>query len=336
MDESDPYWRLEEWGEHSVLPRGVVGLGATVTARGEAPLVLVDVPRRPGRLPYAAYDFDAAFRQYVEILQPLEVFEESVDVEGVHDRLRGEAQAPVVLSVSRPEPMSEPTVRPHMVRSHAGSGIRCAVTHTRGTISFPVSLDGGETPQGFLTAGHVVPGGPGSTVEMATSRRFRRKTFRPFGTVRNQEDPIGALGKGGWDFAVVATNRAAPPRPLKAGVASLPRALTQPLPVTLRGSISGVQPGGIVGSLTTLGADPYQDPSGNSRLWRDCWILIPSAIAQQGDSGAAIVESATGAAVGVLVGGSRMAPLTTYAVQYAQDVDHLSRHVLQPLGVSIV
>ena len=148
-------------------------------------------------------------------------------------------------------------------------------------------------------------------------------------------DPVGAGGRGGWDYAVVELNAGvAGPTQLTSKVASLSQNLPQPVPVTVYNALSGIQTGGIIGSLATLGLPPA--PPATTRLWRDCWIMIPSAIAQQGDSGAAVVETATDSGVGMLVGGSRQVPTTTYAVQYVQDLENLTTHELAPAKVSII
>jgi hypothetical protein len=227
------------------------------------------------------------------------------------------------------------TVEP--LAAGVGDRVRCAVTHQRGSLGFPTGQTGSGTVDGFLTAGHVTPGGVGSTVELETPHRFGPSTYSSLGFVVGHDDPVGLASPGGWDYALVALAQGVPaPAPLTSSIASLSPWLPNPVPVTMHAALSGVQTGGIVGALTTLGVPSPPAPPATSRLWRDCWIMIPSAIGQQGDSGAAVVETSTGAAVGMLVGGSRQVPATTYAVQYVQDLENLAASALTPSNISII
>jgi hypothetical protein len=217
-----------------------------------------------------------------------------------------------------------------------GDRVRCAAKHTRGSLGFPVNRSGSGSVDGFLTAGHVTRKGVGSSVELEVPSRLGRSTYSSLGKVVQHADPVGVGGVGGWDYAVVELNPGVPgPPQLTSKVASLPNSTPQPIPVTMYAALSGIQTGGIIGSLNTLGLPPAPPPA-ITRLWRDCWIMIPSAIAQRGDSGAAVLETSTGSAVGMLIGGSRQVPGTTYAVQYVQDLDNLITKELAAASVSII
>jgi hypothetical protein len=259
-------------------------------------------------------------------LQPLSTLPQE-QVRQLRTLVLGDVPEPLVFWVSTVEALA----------AGVGDRIRCAVKHQRGSLGFPTSQTGSSTVDGFLTAGHVTPGGIGSTVELETPHRFGSNTYSSLGSVVGHDDPVGLASPGGWDYALVALAQGVTaPSPLTSSIASLSAWLPNPVPVTMHAALSGVQTGGIVGALTTLGVPSPPAPPATSRLWRDCWIMIPSAIGQQGDSGAAVVETSTGAAVGMLVGGSRQVPAATYAVQYVQDLENLAASVLTPSNISII
>lgn len=105
-------------------------------------------------------------------------------------------------------------------------------------------------------------------------------------------------------------------------------ALTQPIAATMYGAMGGTATGGIVGALIAYG-------SASSRLWRDSWILIASAMATRGDSGAFVVDNNTKEAIGIVVGGSCQPASTNFAVQYVQDLSSLQGAVLHAKGITL-
>lgn len=323
----DVFWDTERLvAERPTFPL-IVGFGTTATRDGPAPLAVV-LSSRPHNFVDAAGStlesstFDAYLKGLRNLSDSADQWPELVDSLGNHGTTSIE---PLILEVSTIEPLAA---------VGTGDRIRCVTTHTRGSLGFPVDMGRG-APDGFLTAGHVTPQGVNSVVELESPHRFGQATYVPIGTVEHHSDPIGAAGIGGWDFAVVRSDLGSTPPPLTTSVASLPALVSNPRPVTLHGAISGVQQGGIVGSLQALGL-PGAGIASTTRLWRDCWIMIPSGVAQQGDSGAAVTDATSGDAIGTLVGGSRQLPNTTFAVQYVQDLENLLADRLTALGVGVI
>lgn len=287
--------------------------------------MLLGTPPEASRI-FPGHELGRQIESFWHQLQPLSTLPDEW-VRAISMLARADIPEPLVLWVSSVDPLA----------AGVGDRIRCATTHTRGSLGFPTDGTGSGNVDGFLTVGHVIPGGVGCPVQLESPSRFGRSTYSNLGSVVQHADPVGASGTGGWDYAVVALDPGVNgPPPLTPTVASLPAALPQPTPVTMHGGVSGIQTGGIVGALTTLGVSSPPAPPGTSRLWRDCWIMIPSAMAQQGDSGAAVIETSTGAALGMLIGGSRQLPGTTYAVQYVQDLENLTVNELAPSSVSVI
>ena len=320
------YWDLDRLEEvYSRLSPPVIGLGVVLTADGMSPLVVALDPHPP-RPVAGDNELKIQVSQFWEQLQPLTSLPPGI-ASDLSDLVWHEAPRPVVLSVSDFEAAAV----------GVGDRTRCAATRSRGSIGFPVSRFGTPSVDGFLSAGHVFPNGLNSVAELETPRQFTSNSYSALGSVVAHADPVYAAGRGGWDYSLVALNLGIiPPAGLTSTVASLPLTLPEPLPVTMHGGISGVQSGGIIGALLTLGVPRGSASAVISRLWRDCWILIPSATAQQGDSGAAVLNAASNEAIGILVGGSRQLPATTYAVQYVQDLENLLRYEPALTGVSLV
>jgi hypothetical protein len=320
------YWDLERLEEvYRRLSPPLIGLGVVLTADGMSPLVAV--LRLHPQVPVEDdHELKSQVGRFWEQLQPLDSLPPGF-AEELSALVSPEAPPPVVLSVSDLEAAAV----------GAGDRTRCAATHARGTLGFPVARSGTRVVDGFLSAGHVFPLGLNSVAQLEIPQRFSSNSYSVLGTVVAHADPVNAGSPGGWDYALIGLDAGiVPPAALTSTVASLSTTLPQPLPVTMHGGISGVQSGGIVGVLMTLGVPSPPAPAAISRLWRDSWILIPSATAQQGDSGAAVLDAASYEAIGILVGGSRQLPATTYAVQYVQDLESLLQHELALASVSLV
>jgi hypothetical protein len=296
------------------------GVGLVVLYRQPLPLLLVDESLIPSELPPEGIQSEEVLEQAlvpaIEILQALEV--------SLPPEAEQSAQA---LGVAPPQPLtaSAPTVT-------SGQAVRCSQTHERGTVGLPVERidDRGSSVSGFLTAGQCVPRGIGSQVESIHTQGFWSTTYQSLGQVALHSDPNGS-GQAGFDAAVVDVDPAggAIGGPSHQGIARLSAAIDQPLAADVYGSISGTVQGAVVGSLMALG-------DRNKRLWQDCWMLLPSALTSQGDSGAAVVLD-NKEAVGMLVGGSRFsASPSNYLVQYVHDLDSLQKGFLNAGRVRFV
>jgi hypothetical protein len=329
MRDTPEVWDTKRLWLQPGLPT-VVGVGF-VAAPGEArPLIVLVGVDSTGEQAnnYGPESLESRVESFLGRLQPLSSQPPAL-VEAILTAIPHsiDVPEPLVLWVSTIEPLA----------AAPGDRVRCPTARVRGSLGFPTRRAGSTTVDGFLTAGHVTPGGVGGGVDLETMNQHGPPTYSRIGTVIRHADPIGLGGAGGWDYALVEVDPGVnPPSPLTSNVASLSPTLPSPLPVTMHGAVSGLQMGGIVGALTVLGVPTPPAPPATSRLWRDCWIMIPSAIGQQGDSGAAVLDTSSGEGVGMLVGGSRQLPAVTYAVQYVQDLENLTASELTPANISIM
>ena len=233
-----------------------------------------------------------------------------------------------VLFVTPPEPLSSSSTA-HL---WSGAPIRCQQTHVKSTVGAPLALQKNRGQLwGFLTVGHAAPRGLGSVVELIDKRGwFRATRYWPVGTVAISLSPSPSSGRPEYDVAVVKLSLALQLNPIRhQGIARLRSPVAQPLIGTVYGAASGVVGGAaIVGALTDLG--------GANGLWKNCWLVVPSGLISQGDSGAILVLRNSRQVAGIIVGGSRVLTSTTYMAQYAQDMESIDRDVLQPQGLEMM
>jgi hypothetical protein len=102
--------------------------------------------------------------------------------------------------------------------------------------------------------------------------------------------------------------------PKYSGFAQLKSPLSQPLPATLYGAMTGINSSAaLCGTLSAYGG-PYG-------VWKNSWMVLPSGLISQGDSGGTLVVNSTKGVVGLVVGGSRYDESPSYLVQYAHDME---------------
>jgi hypothetical protein len=285
----------------------VLGVGSFFSQEGLRPLLLLN-QMATEVLPPVPYVIN------IELLPPT-VFEQLRAWELPYDTM--------FFFVTPPEPVAT-----HFgARMGPGTAIRCKATKTRGTLAVAVAGKPGWLPvRGFLTVGHLAPLGCGSIIELIEVSRFGRTRYRSIGRVVECITPMISSGQPEYDAAIV---KLLPLRQLGAlpyrGLARIRSPLTQPLLATLHGGVSGVvAPAALVGGLTAYGG-----PWG---IWKNSWIVLPSGLISQGDSGGILVLDETKTVAGMIVGGSRVENSTVYMAQYAHDMEALERDVLQPRG----
>lgn len=313
---------LEKWFYQIVRSDLIFGVGTTFAGDKLVPLILIN-RASISPLPGAA-----------DAKEPLR---DSVRSRGVDD-LKGTVFEKVNVSQLPSETRFVPVIRPIPLAAAgplslvSGDPIRCAQSHARGTAGLPVDRtdDEGRSTPGFLTAGHVTPNGTGSTVEAIIKHGLLPTTYPTIGHVSLHNDPIANPNVAGYDFAVVDTDpsRVSVTGPGHQGATHIVAPLTQPVGVTMYASSGTVTNAVVMGALLVVG-DPL------ARLWKNCWLLLPSGIATQGDSGSGVILKSPVEAVGMVVGGSRMVPSASYLVQYMHDMESLDVDVLKPNGIRL-
>jgi hypothetical protein len=169
----------------------------------------------------------------------------------------------------------------------------------------------------------------GSTVELIHTSWLVFTQYYAIGRVVECVTPTAASTTAEYDAAIVELYNPnlfsnLPHR----GVAHIRSPQPQPLLSTLFGGVSGaVGPAAIVGSLTAYGG-----PAG---IWKNSWLVQPSGMISQGDSGGVLLRDADQTVVGMIVGGSRVPNSTRYMAQYAHDMESLASDVLKPRGYQI-
>jgi hypothetical protein len=300
-------WETSPWS-HNIYEagretwrEGIRGFGITLSHKGPAPLIL-----REPRYGTETDDEDLnSYEVYKDRLLPLRAFRNERRFLDIVDRLlTGRTAEPLILEVSTPEPLA----RSGVVPVGPGDRLRCTSTRQKGTLGPTVKVTE-EEKDGFITAGHMTAG-KDSLIELQ-HRKFR---WKQVGTVIQHADPATSPGTAGWDYAVVELDSGyRHASTAKSTIDIIPAHLSDPLSVRISGAESGDQVGAIVGSLRVYG-------SPMSRLWNDSWLLMPSAIAAPGDSGAVVVNADSGNLIGIVVGGSMQVSTKKCAIQYVQDL----------------
>ncbi len=237
----------------------------------------------------------------------------------------------VFLIVTEPEPLSNSG----SIGVSAGDVLRSPApppaTWEHGTIGPGVEgydASGNRLFTGVLTAGHCTPYGQGSAVYIVQQRSFRPPHHHLIGSVIHHSDPAGQK-RPSYDVSVVELGTSAHIAGFKpSGIAAVQPPLTQPLLCSMYGGLSGTfHQAGIVGALTSFG-----NPKG---LWKNSWLMLPSSVAQRGDSGSLVSVNSTSEGVGLLVGGSRAVNTPWYLCWYAQDLSSIQSDFLSPYNITI-
>jgi hypothetical protein len=242
-----------------------------------------------------------------------------VEFSTARERLRG-WELPLdtaALPATAPQALGSPALP-----VNTGDAIR-GLSLIRGTAGPPVHLPATDE-SAFLTAGHVTGTTSGATVERLLRRRFRSRLCEVIGDVAHASDPVETPRVGGYDVSVVRVRPDVRLGMKSRVVARLPAMIPAPHTARLLGGVSGAVPVALVGALMVLGD--------GERLWKNSWTMIPSGVAAQGDSGAAVID-ANGALLGILVGGSSYPRSTAMAVQYVQDAEAIERDYFPTIGV---
>lgn len=321
-DVADKVRSLEKWFYEVSRSDLIFGVG-TAFAEGElVPLVLINRARLspfPGAAGAKESPRESITTRGVDDLKGT-VFEQ-VKVLSLPSETR-------FIAVIRPIPLA--AAGPLSMVS--GDPIRCAQSHAKGTAGLLVERTDahGRSIPGFLTAGHVTPNGTGSAVEAIVKHGLFPTTYPTIGQVSRHNDPISSPNVAGYDFAVVDTDPSVVnvTGPSHNGAGHIAGPLTQPVGVTMYAGSATVANAVVMGALLVVG-DPV------SRLWKNCWLLLPSGIATQGDSGSGVILNSPFEAVGMVVGGSRMVPSASYLVQYMHDMESLDVDILRPNGIRL-
>jgi hypothetical protein len=222
-----------------------------------------------------------------------------------------------VLFVRKPEPST--TVKERLkALLPTDKALLCPTTERSGSAGVAVSLSDGSA--GVLTAGHVLPLGAGSDVNLVSGWRFLRKST-PFGKVEHHSVPIATVG---WDAAVIRPN--SKPRFLKKAVTRWPSVRYGQELTYARGAKSGVvERAVLIAGLEEVQAAPLG--------WHCCWLIGPTDALVAGDSGASVFVRQTDELLGTYVGASRLGYGIPYAL-YVQDAYSLQANLFSNWNVS--
>lgn len=173
----------------------------------------------------------------------------------------------------------------------------------------------------ILTAGHVFPQGVNTEV-LLRRRRWNRPTR--FGRVSEHVVPSGPTP--GWDAAIIEAYE--PERLPVHADPNLLRRLDHDTPTTVYGAVSGLvgESALIQGALRVGGGKKY--------MWENCWLLGPSGVLTNGDSGASVFTSDSGELAGTYVGSSYFKPSKRPFIHFVQDAASLEKAVLQNWSIS--
>jgi hypothetical protein len=293
----------------------ILGVGIVASQKEPHPLILLEAPVSVDAVPLDV-------RSGEDLEEALAMSAETLAAMG-YDLDRPEYPSGVrYLLANRPEPFVS-----------SGDPIRSiSPPQGRGTVGLPVTRTdaSGNTVEGFMTAGHCAPAGVGSTIEAIHTHGILPATHTKLGTVGLHREPVSSGGPE-HDVAVVdnVSPGAAVTGPSTGVIARLSPVISSPFALDVHGGASGTVGAEIMGSFLDV---EYS----NSRLWKDCWLLVPSGVTAPGDSGAAAVDLNRDV-VGTLVGGSRSTRKSRApSFQYLQDMDSLEHGFLAPNNVTLV
>lgn len=202
--------------------------------------------------------------------------------------------------------------------------IVCASTGKRGTagvIAFH------ESEPVLLTAGHVANEGA-----MIVQHRSCWPYLNWFpetellGSVMRQIAPSPG-NTPNWDVAVIRTSDqhrgSFGRRPTAPLVSKLYTGFQTPERIRVHGAFSGMAGRAVVqGALTDLGD------------WKNCWMVAPSGLLKDGDSGAAVFAERDGSFLGMYVAKSEFRRTQLPLFHYVQDAFSLEREVLKDWNIS--
>lgn len=176
----------------------------------------------------------------------------------------------------------------------------------------------------LLTAGHTFAG-EGADVLQLGSRKLLGLLRRPselfIGNVVHHRVPA-PNGTADWDVAAIVLNPRAelPPLPL---VSRLYQSFQSAEKIRVHGAYSGLVTRAVVqGALTDLGK------------WKNCWMVAPSGLLSDGDSGAAVFVERDASFLGMYVAQSWLPGSGLPFFHYVQDAFTLQRDALSRWGIT--
>jgi hypothetical protein len=178
----------------------------------------------------------------------------------------------------------------------------------------------------LLTAGHVFPDGVGSDVgSLHSPLQFFPKFFpkvEHLGTVTHHVAPAGPYAA--WDAAIIRISEIKKPK--LALVSQKYERFRSPEKIYVHGAYSKLVTRAVVqGALTDLGSDEI--------MWKDCWMVAPSGLLRDGDSGAAVFVDSDSSFLGLYVGQSELPGSGLPLVHYVQDAFRLEQEVLSAWNI---
>ena len=199
--------------------------------------------------------------------------------------------------------------------------IVCMRSGKKGTAGVVV-LDQANGELALLTAGHVFPNGVGSEVGKLHLPWPRFPKFFPklenLGVIIQHVAPNGP--NAAWDAAIIRL--AEIKKPSAALVWRKYERFRSPEKIRVHGAYSKLVTRAVVqGALTDLGSD--------DRMWKDCWMVAPSGLLTDGDSGAAIFVDRDLSFLGLYVAQSELPGSGLALVHYVQDAFRLEQEVLR-------
>ena len=186
--------------------------------------------------------------------------------------------------------------------------ICCAETGRTGTVGLRLShSDAGTT---YLTAGHIFPRGAGSSVDYFP-RGWLWPRRKRLGSVVFQNVPTNSPD---WDIAVIRSVGSE-------GAHWIGERLTKTRGTRERQGEELVYANGATSGFVDLAVlvGGLEEVAGWNIKWRCCWLIAPSDVLTNGDSGAAVYMHGSGELLGTYVGASKLAGARRPHAHYVQD-----------------
>jgi hypothetical protein len=179
----------------------------------------------------------------------------------------------------------------------------------------------------LLTAGHIFPYGEGSEVgelHLPLGRLLKFfATIEDLGIVTHHVAPHGPIAA--WDAAVIQLTKIE--KPSASLVWQKYERFRSPEKIRVHGAFSKLVSRAVVqGALSDLGSDVM--------MWKDCWIVAPSGLLRDGDSGAAVFVDRDSSFLGMYVAQSELPGSQLPLVHYVQDAFRLEQEVLRNWKIS--
>ena len=203
--------------------------------------------------------------------------------------------------------------------------IICTNSGNKGSAGIVVWDEAAREPA-LLTAGHTFPHGVGSGVNRLNLPLKRLLKFLPkvehLGKVTHHVTPTGPSG---WDAAIIQIETIK--KPNASFVSQEYERFESPEKIWVHGAFTKfVSKAAVQGGLNVLRSDVMR--------WKRCWMVFPSGLLTDGDSGAAVFVEKDSSLLGMYVAQSEYRGSLLPLAHYVQDAFRLEQEVLRNWGIS--